>query len=74
MSAKGSGAKRGPTTSRAAKRHDRLSLAPLNLEEALRGAMQTGAPPPGPKRKPKPEGEKKPPAKRGRKPGPAKRG
>lgn len=31
----------------------RLSLAPLSLDEALRGAAATGVPPEGPKRKPK---------------------
>ena len=49
------------------KRHERLSLYPLPLEDVLRGVMEV--PPPGPKRKREGEkGEKKPPAKRGRKP------
>jgi hypothetical protein len=55
-------------------RDEGISLHPLTLEEALRGAMATGAPPPGPTKKPKPgkEEEKRAPRKRGRKPGPAK--
>ncbi len=60
--------KRAMTRTRAprAGRDKPLSLHPLTLEQALKGAMATGAPPPGPKRKR--EGEEEPPQKRGRKP------
>ena len=39
------------TSSEAGRRTDRLSLSPLSIEDALRGAMATGKPPEGPKRK-----------------------
>jgi hypothetical protein len=39
-----------PDRGKSGSRSGRLSLAPLSLEEALRGAAATGAPPEGPKR------------------------